>query len=317
MKTICSFPMKSKSMICVTRWTTHSPQVRVTSYYRLSPHSVCFSLLQKLPPRFNDASVRCRVCARHHLPGALRRHRSHTVHASDVLPCDTGRPSVRISPTVVRDEGRSCSILSASYSESPVPCEPTTKHISSYLNEKFLKIIGQYFSRVSPESEYFYFCTEEERSRQTRSSVEMEDRTNNHANGVEATPTSGPYKFDETNGDDQKSERDDQENGDGDNDDDEESVGTVHIYGKTDDDELELQLGANRRRRSDVSSSSMSNRSRELSGRGDILPLFLCFACRLVVGDDDYCSQVKSIPLCLSTSEMSLRPMSIDLDPSA
>jgi len=171
--------------------------------------------------------------------------------------------------------------------ELDIPCVPTTKHIHSYLNEKFLEIINKFFHRVSPESDYFYFCTDEERFRQSRNSLEMEDRLTNNNN--EITSTSGPYKFDETNGHDQETSSE--------NDDDHESTDTVHIHENNDDEDPELPLT---RRRSDVSSSSLSNPSRELSVRGEILPLFICFDCRLVMKDYDYNKPVKTIPLCIS-----------------
>jgi hypothetical protein len=178
--------------------------------------------------------------------------------------------------------------------ESGSSCEPTILHIHSYLNEKFLEIISKNFHRVSPDSDYFYFCTDEERTRQSRTSLELEDRlaTNNN----EITPAaSGPYKFDETNGDDRESE-----NNDDDDRQDRESIGTVHVHDNNDDDDMELNMRTNRRR-SDVSSSSLSNRSRELSGRGELLPLFLCFSCRVVMRDIDYSIPMKNIPLCIST----------------
>ncbi|CAF0727294.1 unnamed protein product [Rotaria sordida] len=185
--------------------------------------------------------------------------------------------------------------------ESDTLCEPTTKHINSYLNEKFLEIIHKYFHRVSPDSEYFYFCTDEERFRQSRNSNEIEDhlKNNNNSNNInnnnnnnELQSTSGPYKFDETNGYDHES----------DNDDDRDSNGTVHIHDHdddVDDDDPELQSETNRRR-SDESASSLSNRSRELGVRGEILPLFIFFDCRLVTKDYDYNTPVKTIPLCIS-----------------
>ncbi len=170
-------------------------------------------------------------------------------------------------------------------------CEPTTKHINCYLNEKFLEIISKFFHRVSPDSDYFYYCTDEERFRQSRCSLELDDRLiNNHHNNNnnEIIPTtSGPYKFDETNGNDPES----------DDDDDHASNDTVHIHENNDDDDPELQLN---RCRSDGSSSSLSNPSRELSIRGEILPLFICFYCRLVMKDYDYNTQVKTITLCIS-----------------
>jgi hypothetical protein len=173
--------------------------------------------------------------------------------------------------------------------ELDIPCVPTTKHINSYLNEKFLEIINKFFHRVSPESDYFYFCTDEERFRQSRNSLEMEDRLTNNNN--EITSTSGPYKFDETNGHDQETSSE--------NDDDHESNGTVYIHDNNDDEDPELQLTTTRHR-SNESSSSISNRSRELSVRGEVSPLFICFDCRLVMKDYDYNTQVKMIPLCIS-----------------
>jgi hypothetical protein len=76
---------------------------------------------------------------------------------------------------------------------------------------------------------------------------------------------------------------------------------------------MELQLTTNRRR-SDVSSSSLSNRSRELSVRGDTLPLFICFICRLMMKDYDYNAQVKSIPLCISKKKFKKTKTKISLD---
>lgn len=157
-------------------------------------------------------------------------------------------------------------------------CEPTTKHIDSYLNEKFLEIINKYFHRVSPDSDYFYYCTDDERCRQSRCSLEIEDRLMNPSNPDLVSPTSGPYKFDESSGHDHESETDD----------DHASNGTMQI---NDDEESDLQLN---RRRSDVSSSSISNPSRDISIRGDILPLFICFDCRLTTKEYDYNTQVKS-----------------------
>jgi hypothetical protein len=150
------------------------------------------------------------------------------------------------------------------------------------LNDKFLEIINKFFHRVSSDTDYFYFCTDEERFRQSRNSLDLEDRL---INNNEFTATSGPYKFDETN---------DHES---DNDDDHGSNDTVQI--NDNDEDPELQLESNRRR-SDVSSSSLSNRSRELSVRGDILPLFICFYCRLVMKEYDHNTQVKTIPTCIS-----------------
>jgi len=176
--------------------------------------------------------------------------------------------------------------------EADVPCEPTVKHINNYLNEKVLEIISKFFRRVSPDSDYFYFCTDEERFRQSRCSLEIEDHlTNNNNNNNEITSTSGPYKFDETNGHDQETSSE--------NDDDHESNGTVYIHDNNDDEDPELQL-TTIRHRSNESSSSISNRSRELSVRGEVLPLFICFDCRLVMKDYDYNTQVKMIPLCIS-----------------
>ncbi|CAF4502133.1 unnamed protein product, partial [Rotaria sp. Silwood2] len=185
-------------------------------------------------------------------------------------------------------------------------CEPTTKHINSYLNEKFLEIINKFFHRVSPDSDYFYFCTDEERFRQSRNSIELEDRStnnnntnnnnNNNINNNELQSTSGPYKFDETNGYDQENDNDDD-----DDDNDRDSNGTVHIH-DNDDEDPELQLTTNRRR-SDVSSGSASNRSRDLCVGGEVLPLFICFDCRLVTKDYDCNSPVKTIPLCIISNE--------------
>ncbi|CAF2646870.1 unnamed protein product [Rotaria sp. Silwood2] len=185
-------------------------------------------------------------------------------------------------------------------------CEPTTKHINSYLNEKFLEIINKFFHRVSPDSDYFYFCTDEERFRQSRNSIELEDRStnnnntnnnnNNNINNNELQSTSGPYKFDETNGYDHENDNDDD-----DDDNDRDSNGTVHIH-DNDDEDPELQLTTNRRR-SDVSSGSASNRSRDLCVGGEVLPLFICFDCRLVTKDYDCNSPVKTIPLCIISNE--------------
>lgn len=178
--------------------------------------------------------------------------------------------------------------------EPGVSCEPTVPHIHSYLNDRFLEIISKNFHRVSPDSEYFYFCTDEDRSRQSRTSQELDDRlaTNNN----EMTPTaSGPYKFDETNADDRESVTNDDDDRQ-----DQESTGTVHVHDNNDDDDLELNMRSNRRR-SDVSSSSLSNRSRELSGRGELLPLFLCFSCGFMMREINSSIPVKNIPLCIST----------------
>ena len=164
-------------------------------------------------------------------------------------------------------------------------CEPTTKHIDSYLNEKFLEIISKYFHRVSPDCDYFYYCTDDERCRQSRCSLEFEDRLVNPNHPDIISSNSGLYKFDETNEHDQESENDD---------DDHASNDTVHI---NDDHEADLRL---HRRRSDVSSSSISNPSRDISIRGDILPLFICFDCRLMTKEYDYNAPVKTIPLCIS-----------------
>jgi hypothetical protein len=153
-----------------------------------------------------------------------------------------------------------------------------------------LEIITKFFHRVSPDSEYFYFCSDEDRFRQSRSSLEIEERliNSNPTNNTETpSTTSGPYKFDETNGHEHES----------DNDDDRESNNTVHVHENNDDEDPELQL---MRRPSDGSSSSLSNPSRELSMRGEILPLFICFDCRLVMKDYDNNSQVKTVPLCIS-----------------
>ncbi|CAF3845624.1 unnamed protein product, partial [Adineta steineri] len=182
-----------------------------------------------------------------------------------------------------------CSHLSIDNSKSlelDIPCEPTTKHINLYLNEKFLEIINKFFHRVSPDSDYFYFFTDEERFRQSRNSFEIEDRL---ANNNDITSTSGPYKFDETNGHDHESSSDD----------DHGSNDTVYIHDNNDDEDPELQLTTTRRR-SNESSSSLSNPSRELCCRGEVLPLFICFDCRLVMKDHDYNTPVKTIPVCIS-----------------
>lgn len=163
-------------------------------------------------------------------------------------------------------------------------CEPTTKHINNYLNDKFLEIISKYFHRVSPDCDYYYYCTDDERCRQSRCSLESEERLMNSNNPDLIAANTGPYKFDETNGQDH----------DTDNDDDRDSNDTVHI---NDDEEVDINLN---RRRSDVSSSSISNPSRDISIRGDILPLFLCFDCRLLTKEYDYNTQMKTIPLCIS-----------------
>lgn len=179
-------------------------------------------------------------------------------------------------------------------------CEPTNKHISSYLNDKLVEITSKFFHRVSTESDYFYFCTDEDGFRQSRNSVEIDDRIahkdfpysnnngNTNSNGAQST-ASGPYKFDDTTGFDNEIDNDD---------DDCDSNRTVHIH-DNDDEDIELQITANRRR-SDLSTSSLSNRSRELAIRGEILPLFICFICRIDVNGKDYYVQVKSIPLCIS-----------------
>lgn len=172
------------------------------------------------------------------------------------------------------------------------PCQPTTKHIQNYLTEKFFEIISKYFRRVSPDCDYFYYCSDEERFRQNRSSLEIDDRLSNNnlpnSNLDMPSNNSGPYKFDETNGHDHES----------DNDDDRASNDTVHIHENNDDDEQDLRM-THRRRRSDVSSSSLSNPSRESSIR-DILPLFIYFNCRTVAKDYDHNTQVKTIPFCIS-----------------
>lgn len=176
--------------------------------------------------------------------------------------------------------------------ELETPCEPTTKHIRSYLNEKFLAIITKFFRRVSADSDYFYFCSDEERFRQSRSPMELDDRLgNNHlpTNNLDTPSTpSGPYKFDETNGHDHESE----------NDDDRTSDDTVHIHDHHDDDDDHHDLRA-RRRRSDGSSNSLSNPLRD-SGIRDLLPLFICFNCRAVAKDYDQYTSVETIPLCIS-----------------
>ena len=98
---------------------------------------------------------------------------------------------------------------------------------------------------------------------------------------------------------------------DNNNDDDDESNRTVYIHENNEDEEYELKL-TNRRRRSDESSSSISNRSRDLSVR-EVFPLFICFDCRLVMKDCDYNKQVKTIPLCISTSLNNIKVLSIFL----
>ena len=174
--------------------------------------------------------------------------------------------------------------------ERDSPCEPTTKHIQNYLNEKFLEIIGKFFRRVSADCDYFYYCSDEERFRQNRSSLEIDDRLPNHnlanPNLDMSSNASGPYKFDETNGHDHESE----------NDDDRASNDTVHIHENNDDYEHDLRTN---RRRSDVSSSSLSNPSRESSIR-DILPLFIFFNCRCIAKEDECYIPVKTIPVCIS-----------------
>lgn len=158
---------------------------------------------------------------------------------------------------------------------------------------------------MSADSDYFYFCTDEERLRQSRSANENEDHvvfcnsnTNNHHQqnhhnnnpNNELTPITGPYKFDETN----------RYDGDSDHDDDQDSNGTVHIHDNDDDDEdPELQITANRRR-SDESSGSLANHSRDLNSRGEISPLFIFFDCRVVTKDYDDHKTVNTIPLCIS-----------------
>lgn len=174
-------------------------------------------------------------------------------------------------------------------SESDASCQPATNHIHSYLHERFLAIINKYFHRVASDSDYFYYCTDEERYRQSRNSFEGDDRLANNNN--EVISASGPYKFDETNGDEQETSNDD-------DDEDHVSNGTMYIHDNNDDDELELQLPAGRRR-SDESSSSISNRSRDLNVRGEALPLFICFDCRLVTKGYDHNRSVKTIPLCI------------------
>lgn len=174
------------------------------------------------------------------------------------------------------------------------PCEPTTKHIRSYLNEKFLAIITKFFRRVSADSDYFYFCSDEERFRQSRSPLEIDDRlANNHlpTNNLDMpSTTSGPYKFDETNGHDHDSETED----------DRTSTGTVHIHDHhDDDDDHDLRPS---RRRSDGSSNSLSNPLRD-AGIRDLSPLFICFNCRSVAKDYDQYTQVETIPLCIGKSK--------------
>ncbi|CAF3840940.1 unnamed protein product [Rotaria magnacalcarata] len=190
-------------------------------------------------------------------------------------------------------------------------CEPTTKHINSYLNDKFIEIISKFFHRVAPDSDYFYFCTDEEGFRQSRNSVESEDRlpnnhnnnNNNNNNNNELQSVSGPYKFDDTNVYDHETD-----------DDDRDSNQTVHVHDNNNDDEdPELQLATNRRR-SDLSSSSLSNRSRELSVRGEILPLFICFASQLDSKENPLYEPVKTIPLCISSLMCKIKERKIDYD---
>ena len=162
------------------------------------------------------------------------------------------------------------------------------------MNEKFLAIITKFFRRVSEDCEYFYFCSDEERFRQSRSPLEIDDRLANNpllTNNLDMpSTTSGPYKFDETNGHDHESE----------NDDDRTSTGTVHIHDHhDDDDDHDLRPS---RRRSDVSSNSLSNPLRD-AGIRDLLPLFICFNCRSVAKDYDQYTQVETIPLCISKSK--------------
>ena len=259
----------------------------------LATRSVAFSILQKLSTRFDHAPSGCRIRSQCDLPRALRRHRPDGVSQSHVHAFKRGSSS----PVSSRGSGRDVSsfVFLERSVEPSASCDPTTLHIHSYLNNKFLEILGKNFHRVSPDSDYFYFCSDEERSRQSRTSLELEDRLATANN--EMTPTaSGPYKFDETNGDDRESETNDDDDRQ-----DQESVGTVLVHDTNDDDELELNMHTSRRR-SDVSSSSLSNRSRDLSGRGELLPLFLCFSCRFVMRDMDYIIPMKNIPLCISTS---------------
>ncbi|CAF0736616.1 unnamed protein product [Adineta ricciae] len=184
--------------------------------------------------------------------------------------------------------------------ESGVICTPTSRNIHTYLHEKFLHIINKFFRRVSSDSDYFYFRSNKDSDGPSRNSVEIDRLTDNN----DVLPTSGPYKFDDTNGMDHESSSDTN------NDDDDESNRTVYIHENNDDEEYELQL-ANTRRRSDESSSSISNRSRDLSAR-EIFPLFICFDCRLVMKDYDYNKQVKTIPLCIN--EMIVKPSETTID---
>lgn len=168
--------------------------------------------------------------------------------------------------------------------EKNVACEIMTKPISSYLNDKFLEIIGKYFRRVCSDCEYFYFYSEDERLRQSRSSLEMDDRVANGHNEIGSS--SGPYKFEENLDE---------------NHDDHSSNGTVHYNDLNDDDDLD-STGRLGRRRSDVSSTSLSNRSREFSTRTEILPFFLCFSCRLKSIEIDETTPIETIPVCISSS---------------
>ncbi|CAM4873794.1 unnamed protein product [Rotaria socialis] len=193
-------------------------------------------------------------------------------------------------------------------------CEPTTRHINSYLNDKFIGIISKFFHRVAPDSDYFYFFTDEDGFRQTRNSAESEDRlsnnhnnhnnNNNNNNNNELQSASGPYKFDDTNVYDHETDDDD---------DDRDSNQTVHVHDNNDDEDPELQL-ATHRRRSDLSSSSLSNRSRELSVRGEILPLFICFASELDSKVNPLYEPVRTIPLCISGLMSKTKERKIDYD---
>lgn len=176
-------------------------------------------------------------------------------------------------------------------------CEPTTKHIETYLNDKFLEIISKYFHRVSPDSDYFYFCTDEDRQRPSRNSLELDERL--PTSTIDLPANGGPYRFDESNTNGLESDKDSEI--------DRASVDTVHFHNHRiddDDDDDDEELGINmrkNRRQSDVSSGSLSNRSRELSGREEILPLFLCFSCRPMTRETDASIPVKTIPICIST----------------
>ncbi|UJR27028.1 hypothetical protein I4U23_008332 [Adineta vaga] len=183
--------------------------------------------------------------------------------------------------------------------ESDTTCKPTTQHIHTYLDEKFLAIINKFFRRVSLDSDYFYFRPNKESDESSRNSIEIDRLVDNN----EVLPTSGPYKFDETNGHDHESSSENE-------DDDHRSNGTVYIHENNDDEEYELQL-TKKRRRSNESSSSISNRSRDLSIQ-EVLPLFICFDCRLVMKDYDYNKQVKTIPLCIN--ELITKPAETKID---